>query len=108
MANSQKRVVLRDSRDENGTRFLEARLEGAQVVIAGQDLGRGVEAALGEGIREYEWEWRMSAARVSEALGGGEVLAQLAARFSGADAAHLGAFLDEAGIERHTWSRMGE
>ena len=105
-------VTLRDSRDGDGARFLEARLDpNGELIISGQDLGPGVEAVFGEGAREYEWTWTIGSpdvARLAQALGGGEVLALLAARFSGDAAAGLARFLDEAGVPRRTWSRVGD
>ena len=51
------RVVLRDVRDERGTRYLAAqRREDGGIVIEGHDLGRGVEV-FGPGLSEYEWFW---------------------------------------------------
>ena len=49
------RITLRNVRDDLGTRSLEAFvLPTGDLVIEGQDYGDGVEAAFGEGIREYE------------------------------------------------------
>lgn len=54
-------VVLRNVRDVHGTRFLDARLEpDGALVLEGQDLGDGVEEIFGEGLREYEWTWRVA------------------------------------------------
>jgi hypothetical protein len=108
------RVTLRDTRDETGSRFLEATHEpGGPLVIAGQDLGRGVSDAFGEDLREYEWTWTIAAPdvrRLATALGSDEavVLPALALRFGGDRAAGLGRFLDEADIARVTWSRVGD
>jgi len=105
-------VTLRDTRDADGSRFLEARLEpGGDLVLSGQDLGAGVRAFFGDDVSEYEWTWTVAAVdveRLAAALGGGEVLALLAARFSGEAAAGLGTFLEGAGIPRKTWSRTGD
>lgn len=107
-----KRVVLRDVVDELGSRRLqvETRADGA-LLVRGEDAGDGVEQAFGEGIREYEWIWSIDAEQVTvvqAALGGGDdVLAELAARFSGPDAAGLGDWLDSIGVVVNKWSRVG-
>ncbi len=47
-------VVLRDTRDEGGARYLEAAIKSnGDLVISGQDLGPGVKAFFG--VSEYEW-----------------------------------------------------
>jgi hypothetical protein len=108
------RVTLRDTRDETGRRFLEATWEpGGPLVISGQDLGRGVSDAFGEGLTEYEWTWTIAppdVQRLATALGRDEavLLPALALRFSGEGAGDLARFLDEAGITRVTWSRIGD
>lgn len=54
-------VVLRNFQDAHGSRFLEATLEpDGSLLIEGQDLGEGVEAIFGAGLREYEWRWRVA------------------------------------------------
>ena len=55
--------MLRDVRDDQGTQHLQAKLtrEG-DLVIEGQDLGAGVQRALG--VYEYEWVWTIQAADV--------------------------------------------
>jgi len=56
---TSKRVVLRNTRDADGTRYLEASINAeGDLVIEGQDLGPGVEEIFG--IREYEWAWTIS------------------------------------------------
>ena len=74
-AEGSARVVLRDVRDERGTRYLAARRrEDGGIVIEGHDLGRGVEG-LGPGPSEYEWVWTIAPDAVPsaiEALGGKE------------------------------------
>ena len=71
-------VVLRDIEDVHGSRFLEATLEpDGALLIEGQDLGDGVESIFGEGLREYEWRWRVAPDDVS--LLGGRVAAALEA-----------------------------
>jgi hypothetical protein len=104
-------VILRHIRDADGLRHLEASLNAAgDLVIEGQDLGDGVERALG--VREYEWTWTVRAAHLpdlSRALGmTGDVLAALATRFSGENAAELGSFLQSERIPHERWSRLGD
>lgn len=106
-------ITLRESTDGGGSRHLWARrtAEG-DLVIEGQDVGRGVEEIFGDGIREYEWVWTIRAPDVPallRALGDGDdVLAALGHRFSGDDAAELYRFLEDSGIRFETWSRLGE
>jgi hypothetical protein len=100
-----RRVVLRDTRDGQGTRHLGARCnEDGGITIEGQDLGSGVEA-LGSGFSEYEWVWTIAADQVPMAvaiLGGNtaddplRVLANWSAVNDGADP---GSHLREAGSE---------
>ena len=106
-------VILRDTRDADGTRYLVARLEpNGDLVIEGQDLGNGVEQALGGGVREYEWAWTLRAAAVcslAEALGAeSDVLAALRGRFSGENTGLLASFLKEHNIAYEFWSRIGD
>jgi len=49
-------VVLRDVKDSDGSRLLEATLTSeGDLVIEGWDFGAGVERIFG--VREYEWVW---------------------------------------------------
>lgn len=110
---TERSVSLRDSRDELGTRYLDARLrEDGSLCIQGQDLGRGVEQFFGPGNREYEWAWTVRPqhlAALLAALGAeGDVLAALAQRFSGDAAAGIRPFLEEHGIPYESWSRVGD
>jgi hypothetical protein len=109
------RTILRESRDADGLRHLDARLAAdGDLVIEGQDLGDGVERFHGPGIREYEWIWTVRAKELPAlvaALGGqpGEgVLGLLERRFAGEAAAGLRAFLDGSGIAVESWSRLGD
>jgi hypothetical protein len=107
------RVVLRQSSDELGSRYVEARTEpSGDVVIMGQDLGQGVEDVFGEGNREYEWAWTIRAVnvpRMVRALGGStDALVALANRFSGENAEGLLSFVKEQRIEFDSWSRVGD
>jgi hypothetical protein len=104
-------VILRHFRDDDGVRHLEASIsEAGDLVIEGQDLGDGVERAFG--VREYEWTWTVRAPYLPDLLrvlgATGDVLAALAARFSGENAAELGSFLQSEGIPHERWSRLGD
>ena len=107
-----KRVILRDTRDEDGTRYLDARLEpNGDLIIEGQDLGDGVERFFGPGEREYEWTWTVKAAdvpKLKRALGGGHVLKALKRRFSGSAARDLKPFLVAHAIPHEVWPRTGD
>jgi hypothetical protein len=106
-----KSVVLRNVRDAQGTRHLQATLTGeGDLVIEGQDLGDGVEQIFG--VREYEWIWTIRARDLPsllDAMGGSSnVLATLRERFSGDNAAELKSFLDSHDVPHEVWSRMGD
>lgn len=106
-------VTLRDVRDEEGRRFLGASLaaDGA-LTITGLDSGDGVERFFGPGSREYEWVWTIQAQHLPQlalALGAGDdLLAALAARFTGDQTADLQPFLESQGIAYDVWSRVGD
>lgn len=60
-------VVLRDVKDADGSRLLQASLtSGGDIVIEGRDYGPGVEQVFG--VREYEWVWTIQAASVGDLL----------------------------------------
>lgn len=105
------KVVLRNSRDSGGTRFLAAELQpGGDIVIDGQDIGPAVEDALG--VREYEWKWTIRARDLpvlAQALGNpADLLETLGERFSGNNAAGLYAFLEESNVPFEKWTRRGD
>lgn len=106
-------VILRDLRDEEGTRYLSAALsEEGNVVIEGQDSGNGVEKIFGVGIREYEWIWTILAVDVPALLSAleakNDILDEMHKRFSNEEAAKLKPFLDDYEIPYQAWSRLGE
>lgn len=110
-----RQVVLRQTRDRDGSRHLGACLEpGGDLLMEGQDLGDGVEAHFGAGCREYEWCWTVRAADLPALLDaleqppGTDPLVALAGRFSGERAAGLKAFLEQHEIPHETWSRVGD
>jgi hypothetical protein len=108
-------VVLRQSRDARGSRYLEAsRHEDGGIQILGQDLGPGVEEIFGAGLREYEWSWDIEATvvpAVIAALDGREgddplyVLAAWTVAHSGVDP---GSYLQKASVRINFWSRIGD
>jgi hypothetical protein len=109
------RVVLRDTRDGSGSRFLEAILDSDGTLrIEGQDLGRGVSAVFGSDLSEYEWWWRLPAAHVDEAiatLGGapGELILTVVERWSKANnGLDPGSALKAAGLPIAFDSRIGD
>jgi hypothetical protein len=62
-------VILRDSRDEKGSRWLRAVLDASgDLILSGHDLGTGVSDSYGEGITEYEWIHRVAAPDVLRLL----------------------------------------
>ncbi len=104
-------VVLRDTRDEGGARYLEASIKSnGDLVISGQDLGPGVEAFFG--VSEYEWVWTVAACdcnQLLEALGApADLLSALSKRFSEERASYLQSFLESAGIRYEAWARTGD
>ena len=107
-------VVLWQTRDAGGTRYLDATLTAeGELVIAGQDLGPGVEQVFGEGLIEYEYALTVAAADVpalAAALGatGGDVLAALQATFGRGQVIGPAALLDEHDIPYEFWSRVGD
>ena len=104
-------VVLREIRDADGSRRLEAALTPkGDVLIQGRDYGDGVERVFG--VREYEWAWTIPAASVPALLQALEatddVLSAISRRFSGVNAAGLGNFLESNHIATERWSRLGD
>jgi hypothetical protein len=98
-------VVMRNQRDDRGTRHLSASRDAdGRIRIEGHDLGRGVEDAFGAGLSEYEWTWVIepdAVAAAVEALDGQEsddplrVLAAWSTAHGGADP---GSHLRDAGV----------
>jgi hypothetical protein len=109
-------MVLRSERGPDGLRHLEARLSpDGDLVVEGQDLGRGVEMCFGEGNTEYEWAHTVRAAHLPallEALGaapGTDPLTVLAQRCSGPDAGAFSRLLAPTGpVPAEFWSRVGD
>ena len=108
---TSKRVVLRNTRDAQGTRYLEASInDKGDLVIEGQDLGAGVEEIFG--VSEYEWAWTISAQDCNQllvALGTkSDLLSALVERFAGERTSDLQSFLESEGIRFTAWGRMGD
>ena len=113
-SDADARVTLRDSRDSGGARYLDVIHRDGGLVIAGQDLGDGVEQVFGDGLREYEWTWTVAAADVPaaiDALGGSasedplDVVRAWAVAHAGADP---GSHLRREGVRVAFWSRIGD
>lgn len=107
-------VVLRDEHHARDHRHLAARLtERGALRIEGCDLGDGVEAVWGEGIREYEWSYEIEREHLvvlGAALGGAlgaAILDVLRARCVGR-AEELERVVRELGIATRWWSRTGD
>lgn len=102
-------VVLRNTHDRLGTRFLGAELTpDGSLRISGQDIGAGVEQFFG--YDEYEWEWTIypdGVGKLADALGTDDILGGLRKRFADDAAAGLEAFLAEHGVQWESWSRIG-
>jgi hypothetical protein len=108
-------VVLREQRDADGSRRLEAAWrEGVGIVIEGQDLGPGVERIWGEGNDEYEWVWAIGPEAIPAmiaALGGTErddPLVLLKTWYDAGGGMDPGIHLREAGVALEFWSRVGD
>jgi hypothetical protein len=82
---ASRRVVLRDERDDRGTRHLDAALEqDGTLRITGHDQGPRVSEFWGEAITSYEWVYVVAANRIPALIrlldgGDDDVLALLAA-----------------------------
>ena len=109
-----KPVVLRDEKTATDRRWLAARVrEDGALIIEGQDLGDGVEAVFGDGIREYEWVTEVSAEDVPKliaALGGspGDDILDVIRSTCVAEPILLERTLPAAGITPRRWNRMGD
>ena len=107
-------LVLRDEVSPTERRHLSVTLrDGGALRIEGHDLGDGVERAIGNGVREYEWLTEVEAAdlpRLADALGGdpGADILDVIRRTCLADPARLEQTIRTAGIKPRFWSRMGD
>ncbi len=108
------RVPLFHSRDERGSRSIDATwLADGRLRIEGQDLGPAV-AVFGEGFTEYEWDWTVAAAdvpRIAGILGrpaGSDPIAALRSWASASNGRDPGQQLRDAGLELEFWSRIGD
>ena len=103
-----KKVVLREERNQRGYRFLSAEIKGnGDLVFEGQDIGGDVEGAFGS--REYEWYWtvkELDIPKFKKAIGGDdEILVLLKNSFTNDKAAGLYAFMQENEIPFESYSR---
>lgn len=108
-------VVLRDTRDHEGTRHLSAsRDPGGGIRIDGQDLGTRVERAFGAGLSEYEWSWIVEPDAVPAAITalggrpGDDPLNLLAAWFAAHGGIDPGIHLRDVGVPIAFWNRIGD
>lgn len=111
----ERQVTLRSQRTPGDVRHLWATLTAdGGITIEGQDLGRGVEEAYGEGLTEYEWVWAVAPADVTAAVAalggepGDDPLAVLAAWMEGHGGLDPGIALREAAVPVEFWSRIGD
>ena len=109
------RVVLRNLRDDRGTRHLSAsRDPDGRIRIEGHDLGRGVEDAFGDGLGEYEWSWVIEPEAVPAAIAafdgqdGDDPLKLLVAWSATHGSADPGSHLRDAGVPISFWNRIGD
>jgi hypothetical protein len=109
------RVVLRNLRDDRGTRHLSAsRDPDGRIRIEGHDLGRGVEDAFGAGLNEYEWGWVIETDAVAVAIAaldgreGDDPLKLLAVWSTAHGGADPGSHLRDAGVPIAFWNRIGD
>jgi len=108
---NKKYVVLRDERNPGDSRHLSAEIkQNGDLVIAGQDIGSGVEGIFGSS--EYEWfltiksENRQKLADAFDEQG--HILDLLQKNFSHEKAADLDGFLKKNDIAFEFWSRVGD
>jgi len=108
-------VTLRDQRDEDGTRKLEAEWRmGGAIAIEGTDVGPGVSRFWGKGNSRYEWEWSIGPAAIPAmiaALGGApgdDPLALLKAWYDAGPGRDPGIDLQKAGVPVQMWSSLDD
>jgi hypothetical protein len=111
--NMNQLVILRQTADELGSRYLQATLApNGDVAIEGQDLGKGVEGFWGEGLTEYEFAMTIQAVNVPAllaALGAqSNVLSALQEQFESQSDMAAKTFLDAHNIPYEFWSRIGD
>lgn len=109
----EKKVTIRQSRDEDGLRYLGASVTpDGQVIIEGQDLGAAVAGFFGEGLTEYEYGFTIQAVDLPsllDALGEkSDVLSALQRHFQNPNATDPKSFLDAHSIPYEFWSRVGD
>ncbi len=108
VARDERVVSLRAARAGSTRRYLDARLkESGDLWIEGQDLGDFQDPIVAPD-GEYEWVWEISADKLPELLRmlgadpDADVLAELAAHWSGEASFELERRLREAGLARLT------
>ena len=84
------------------------------MIIEGQDLGKGVSGAFGEGISEYEWNYIIKKEDIPlliKALGGEEgndILELIADRCTGEGSQNLEEVIRDNNIPHQFWNRMSD
>ncbi len=108
-------VVLRDFTDEDGSRYLEARLTPAgDLEVEGQDRGPGVAKVFGRGFRDYEWCYLVKRkdfprlARALQAPPGTDILNLIQFRCTGPGAREIGEVISEEKIPHELRNWLGE
>lgn len=101
-------VTLRQVEDAGGVRNLQATIDDSGLVIAGHDLGPGVQDTLG--AAEYEWARTIATEHLDtlQAHLGGPILDVLQAEYADDNAVHLDRMLEESGVPIGYWSRIGD
>lgn len=107
-------LILRDEVTPTDRRHLSVTVrDNGALRIEGQDLGDGVEQAIGNGIREYEWLTEVApedVPKLADALGGDPAadILEVIRRTCLAEPARLEHTIRAAGIKPRFWSRMGD
>jgi hypothetical protein len=105
--------VLVKCKDESGTTFRALHLDAdGSLIIEGQDVGDGVEAIWGQGVREYEFQRRLEPDAVAQlrAVLGIDAATPLLHGISGRvrTTVELEHLIAAEGIESTFWSRIGD
>lgn len=107
-------MILRDEVSPTDRRHLAVTVRDSGALrVEGHDLGDGVEQAIGNGIREYEWLTEVAPEdipKLAAALGGdpGADILDVIRRTCLAEPTRLEQTIREAGIKPRFWSRFGD
>ena len=107
-------VVLRDSKDSDGIRYLGASLKSnGDLIINGHDLGSGVSKIFGSDFNEYEWNYTVDSKNLSlliKELGGNEkdhILQLIREKCTGMKAINLEEVVRKK-VPHNFWNWMGD